>query len=118
MIQDYQGFPAELYSECMSDEQIESAIEFANLTEDEQEMVEDYISEFGLDGNSFDINEIKCQCYGNEYFSTFAQESAEQELDNIGAPEFCRQFFDYKEYERCLRDDFYVGSNYGYIFMR
>lgn len=60
MFQDFGGFPSCLYSEsCMDEETFDKIIEYANLSENDQEALDDYLS-----FHDFDIEEFKCRYQG------------------------------------------------------
>lgn len=56
MIQDYQNFPKALYSESLSMDLMQKAIDYANLDSDEQEFVEAYADAWGA--QAFENNEV------------------------------------------------------------
>ena len=117
MMQDFQGFPKEFYSECMSADTIERIIEFIQLDDDEREMLEDFCECYGYDITQEDmIEDARERCVGcYDSFQEFADQCADEELACMNAPDFCSRYFDYEAFARDLKYDYSVGAN-GYIF--
>ena len=57
MMQDYQGFPEEFYSECMSADAVERVLEYIALDDDDREMLEDFCECYGGDVTDEDLVE-------------------------------------------------------------
>jgi len=97
MFQDFEGFPRSLYSESnVSDE----LIAFANLDEDDRELLEVYLTHFD-DGDIDKAREAFCGKYDSE------ADWAEQWLDDTGGlegiPEHLKNYIDYAAYGRDAR---------------
>lgn len=117
MVQDYQGFPEELYHESMSADDVERVLEYIALDDDDREMLEDYCECYGGDATDPDmIDRARERSMGKfDTFQEFADQCADEELACMNAPEFCTRYFDYEAYARDLKYDFSVSDN-GYIF--
>ena len=117
MIQDYQGFPEELYHESMSEDDVQKVLEYVALDDDDREMLEAFCECYGGDATDTDnIEDVRERCMGQfDRFQDFADQCADEELACMNAPEFCTRYFDYEAYARDLKFDFSVSNN-GYIF--
>lgn len=117
MMQDYQGFPEELYHESMSVEDVEKILAFVALDDDDREMLEDYCECYGGDATDTDmIDRARERSIGKfDTFKEFADQCADEKLSCMNAPEFCTRYFDYEAYARDLKYGFSIGGN-GYIF--
>lgn len=117
MMQDYQGFPEELYSECMSADAVERVLEYIALDDNDREMLEAFCECYGGDATDADnIEDVRERCMGQfDTFQDFADQCANEELACMNAPEFCTRYFDYEAYARDLKYGFSVSDN-GYIF--
>ena len=118
MMQDYQGFPYELYHESMSVEDVEKILAFVALDDDDREMLEAFCECYGGDATDADnIEDVRERCMGQfDTFQDFADQYADEKLAFMNAPEFCTLYFDYEAYARDLKYDFSVSDN-GYIFI-
>jgi len=98
MFQDYEGFPRSLY--CESDVSQE-LIEYANLDDDERELLSVYHE--GVDSDA-DIERVR-EAYQGRYDSE--ADWAEQFLEDTGGlegvPEHLRNYIDYEAYARDAR---------------
>ena len=117
MMQDYQGFPEELYHESMSEEDVAKILAFVALDDDDREMLEAFCECYGGDATDADnIEDVRERCMGQfDTFQDFADQCADEELACMNAPEFCSRYFNYEAYARDLKYDFSVSDN-GYIF--
>ena len=117
MMQDYQGFPEELYHESMSEDDVQKVLEYVALDDDDREMLEAFCECYGGDATDADnIEDVRERCMGQfDRFQDFADQCADEELACMNAPEFCTRYFDYEAYARDLKFDFSVSDN-GYIF--
>lgn len=117
MMQDYQGFPEELYHESMSKDDVQKVLEYVALDDDDREMLEAFCECYGGDATDADnIEDVRERCMGQfDTFQDFADQCADEELACMNAPEFCTRYFDYEAYARDLKYDFSVSDN-GYIF--
>ena len=118
MMQDYQGFPYELYHESMSVEDVEKILAFVALDDDDREMLEAFCECYGVDATDADnIEDVRERCMGQfDTFQDFADQCADEKLAFMNAPEFCTLYFDYEAYARDLKYNFSVSDN-GYIFI-
>lgn len=118
MMQDYQGFPEELYHESMSVEDVEKILAFVALDDDDREMLEAFCECYGVDATDADnIEDVRERCMGQfDTFQDFADQCADEEIACMNAPEFCTRYFDYEAYARDLKYNFSVSDN-GYIFI-
>lgn len=118
MMQDYQGFPEELYHESMSVEDVEKILAFVALDDDDREMLEAFCECYGGDATDADnIEDVRERCMGQfDTFQDFADQCADEKLAFMNAPEFCTLYFDYEAYARDLKYNFSVSDN-GYIFI-
>lgn len=112
MFQDFGGFPSCLYSEsCMDEETFDKIIEYANLSENEQEALDDYLS-----FHDFDIEEFKCR-YQGKWSSEieFAEHIVNEfyDLDKMG---ILAQYFDYEAYARDIFGSSYDRGDNGHVF--
>lgn len=112
MFQDFGGFPSCLYSEsCMDEETFDKIIEYANLSENEQEALDDYLS-----FHDFDIEEFKCR-YQGKWSSEieFAEHIVNEfyDLDKMG---ILAQYFDYEAYARDIFSSSYDMGDNGHVF--
>lgn len=112
MFQDFGGFPSCLYSEsCMDEETFDKIIEYANLSENEQEALDDYLS-----FHDFDIEEFKCR-YQGKWSSEieFAEHIVNEfyDLDKMG---ILAQYFDYEAYARDIFGSSYDMGDNGHVF--
>lgn len=83
MFQDFEGFPENMYSECMGEDEIDKLIEFAQLDADEREMVYDY---YEVCGAFDDISDIKDKCVGHyNDWADFCDQSAIDMFDGFEA---------------------------------
>lgn len=116
MYQDYEGFPHELYCECMGEKDFNKILQYIELCgERDPEEVEDYIECFGVDElenyedtisyGQFDNDED----FGIYYVENFTEYNQEDGL--------LIRYFDYERFGRDLMFDCYQGSN-GYVFQR
>lgn len=118
MMQDFQGFPEELYSESMNEEDIAKVLAYVALDDDDKEMMDDYCECYGhkIDDVVDTTEAVRNRCMGcYDSFQDFADQCADDELECMNAPEFCSRYFDYEAYARDLKFNFSMGSN-GYIF--
>jgi len=95
MFQDFEGFPRSLYSESnVSDE----LIEFANLDDDDRELLAVYNDNVDGDGDIEAAREAYCGKYDSP------ADWAEQWLDDTGGlegvPEHLKNYIDYEAYAR------------------
>lgn len=97
MFQDFQCFPEKLYSESMGEEEIQRILDFAQLSETEQEKYEAYCNLYGIPEDSDDV-ENRYVGYA-ENFEEFCKESAEDFMDDHNIPDCVRRFFNYEKYE-------------------
>ena len=118
MMQDYQGFPEELYHESMSVEDVEKILAFVALDDDDREMLEAFCECYGGDATDADnIEDVRERCMGQfDTFQDFADQCEDEKLAFMNAPEFCTLYFDYEAYARDLKYNFSVSDN-GYIFI-
>lgn len=130
MFQDFQGFPKEMYDESMGEDKINEIIEYANLDDNEKEMVDDYSECFGI-SDGLDLRRIEDRCVGGGYddLDEFLTQQADEMLDGFEAAckhqydckcasdmvDTLRQYFDYEAY--CRDNSYYykIGSN-GFVF--
>ena len=112
MFQDFQGFPEGWYSECMGEGTIQKIIDYAKLTEDEREMLDDY-TEYAGDDATFE--EARDNCLGKYDSEEDYCEQYAEECMNI--PDGLKFYIDYKAMARDFFMDLYMGSN-GYVFTR
>ena len=119
MMQDYQGFPEEFYSECMSADAVERVLEYIALDDDDMEMLEDFCECYGGDVTDEDLVEKARESSMGRFdsFRDFSDQCADEEIACMNAPEFCTRYFDYESYARDLKFNYSMGSN-GYIFSR
>lgn len=112
MIQDFEGFPKEFYSECGLDSRV---FEWLELTESDRERVEAFLDCFGdCAGDLFEAAENAF--YGTaDNDSDFAFELLESTGDLQSIPEHLRSYFDYDTYARDLMMSDFSSSN-GYYF--
>lgn len=131
MMQDYQGFPEELYHESMSADDVERVLEYIALDDDDREMLEDYCECYGGDATDPDmVDRARERSMGKfDTFQEFADAQADEMLDGYEAAcayEYTckgaagmiaelRKYFDYEAYARDLKYGFSMGGN-GYIF--
>lgn len=117
MMQDYQGFPEELYHESMSVDDVEKILAFVELDDNDREMLDDYCECYGGDATDTDMIDIARERSMGKFdtFQEFADQCADEVLYCMNAPEFCTRYFDYESYARDLKSDYSIGSN-GYIF--
>ena len=117
MMQDYQGFPEELYHESMSEDDVQKVLDYVALDDDDREMLEAFCECYGGDTTDADnIEDVRERCMGQfDTFQDFADQCADEELACMNAPEFCSRYFNYEAYARDLKYDFSVSGN-GYIF--
>ena len=118
MMQDYQGFPEELYHESMSVDDVEKIIAFVALDDNDREMLEAFCECYGGDATDADnIDDVRERCMGQfDTFQDFADQCANEKLECMNAPEFCTRYFDYEAYARDLKYGCSVSDN-GYIFI-
>lgn len=119
MMQDYQGFPEELYSESMGNDDVERLLAYVALDDDDKEILDAFCSCYGRRIDDVDemMQEAKNRCMGKyDSFKEFADEIADEKLACMNAPEFCSQYFDYESFARDLKYDYTVSGD-GYIFM-
>ncbi len=114
MFQDYEGFPLEWYCEsCMGEELFDKIVEYGNLNDTEQDMVNAYIEHVC---GSEDIDTIKGKYKG--FYATkedFAWETLEMCYPDL--PDFAKNYFNIEAFARDLFFDYdfadgYVFSNY------
>lgn len=119
MMQDYQGFPEELYHESMSDDDVQKVLNYVALDDDDREMLEAFCECYGGDATDADnIEDVRERCMGQfDTFQDFADQLADEELACMNTPEFFTRYFDYKAYARDLKYDFSVSDN-GYVFRK
>lgn len=123
MIQDYQGFPRDLYNESFDADLMEVAIAYAKLDDDDKELLDDYLECFDLDLDEFtDIDDMLDKARDNygkyDDFSDFAQYMADEAIETHsvkGATDFFERYFNYEQFERELDYEFRIGDN-GYVF--
>lgn len=131
MFQDFQGFPSCWYSECMGEETINKIIEYAQMSDSDKEMLEDYAEIYGGDIDDYELDKVRDKCVGSGYdsFDDWANEIADEMLDQYesmckyeytckgaaGMLDELRRYFNYDEYARDLKQYHSIGSN-GYIF--
>jgi antirestriction protein len=113
MIQDFEGFPREFYSESGLDSRV---FEWLELTDSDRERVAAFLDCFGdCAGDLFEASE-------NAFFGTaendsdFAYELLESTGDLQQIPESLRSYFDYDAYARDLMISDFSSSN-GFYFM-
>ncbi len=110
MIQDYEGFPKEFYSESGLDSRI---WEWLELDDSDREKVEAFLDCFGdCAGDVFQAAE---DAYYGEYENDteLAYELLESTGDLDGMPESLRYYFDYDAYARDLMiNDFSCSNNH------
>lgn len=132
MFQDYQGFPDSFYSESMGHEQVEKIIEYANMNDDDKEMLDDYAECYGGSAADLDLDMVRDKMIASGYNSLqeYTDAQADEMMDNYecmcehdysckGAKEIVenmRRYFDYEAYYREQKMYLSIGSN-GYIFM-
>lgn len=107
MFQDYQGFPEALYSESMNEDDIEKIIEYAQMDDDDRDILEGYIDATGDDGATLDKARDR---YVGHYddFEDFAEELF---FDIYDVPENIRYYIDIAAFARGLKMDYYVADN-------
>jgi len=113
MFQDYECFPRSLYCEsCMGEDTFDKIIEYANLSEDEQEAFDEYLC-----FHDFDI-ELFQERYCGKWDSKedFAQHIIEEcyDLDRMMGDMAC--YFDYEAFARDLFIDDYDMGDDGHVF--
>lgn len=118
MFQDYQGFPGEFYYELMSKDDIQNILDYVNLSDDDKEMIEDYIECYGRSIEDFKdvLQRAKGRVIGQyDSFLDFAMEQADMMMDEQNVPDWARNYFDYDLFERDMSYDYSCGTN-GYVF--
>lgn len=110
MFQDFMNFPEHLYSESMTGKEVEKIIEYAELDEDEKEILESYCRATG--NEEADISTAKNRYMGEwESFTDFAEETWWE--THPETPEYCAQYLDFKAYARDLEPDYYTDETGG-----
>lgn len=121
MFQDFQGFPEEFYSESMNEEEIQRIIDFINLDEDEQELLEDYCEiQCESIGDFQDFMDRAKDSWMGKYsdFREFTDQMADEQIScfSLGKDtEFFERYFDYDKWENDMDYDYAIGSN-GNVF--
>ena len=111
MIQDFEGFPREFYSECGLDSRV---FEWLVLDDSDREKVTAFLDCFGDTNNLFeDAENAFYGTAGND--SDFAYEMLESTGDLQSIPEHLRSYFDYDSFARDLMMSDFSASN-GYYF--
>lgn len=117
MFQDFECFPKGLYSESLSKADLAPILEYAQLSDDQREMVEDFMSATGEDFGTYTMEQI--------------EDSVEFELDNsshmsteeqlgyhyaengfIDIPENVYSYFDFERYGDEMMNDLTEGDKY------
>ena len=112
MFQDFGGFPSCLYSEsCMDEETFDKIIEYANLSENEQEAFDDYLS-----FHDFDIEEFKCRYQGKWSSEIEFAEHIVNEIYDLEKMGVLAQYFDYEAYARDIFASSYDMGDNGHVF--
>lgn len=132
MFQDFQGFPSCWYSECMGEETINKIIEYAQMSDSDKEMLEDYAEINGGDIDDYDLERVrdKCVASGFDTLQEWSDLKADEMIDDYESMcehdyflkaampivDDMRRYFNYDSYYRDIKDNYSIGSN-GYIFM-
>lgn len=123
MYQDFEGFPENLYSECMGGDRLEQIFEFVEFCNDKND---EEIEVFKLMLENYDIREISKgidfykESYQGHYnsFLDFVYETKENDFDTRYDEKVLKDFepyFDYDEYSKMLKLH-YTEIN-GHIFL-
>lgn len=132
MFQDFQGFPRELYSESMCSDDVERILEWLELSEDDRDMVEDFVDAYGGGFDDIDFLEnIRSRCLGKwDSTKDYTDQEADEMIDAFesrcryeydckgaaGMISKMREFFDYEAYHRTAMLELSQGSIHGYLF--
>lgn len=111
MFQDYECFPEQFYSEnCMDEDTFDKIIEYAELSEDEQEALEDYLEL----GNEYDIEKFRERYVGKwDSQQEFAEHIIDECYDLEQMMGSLSQYFDYDSYASDLfMTDYEMGDNH------
>lgn len=116
MFQDFEGFPDSEYSECGMD--FEKLIEYAQLDEDEREVVAAYVVATGYSFKDFELQDAIDKVVFKEDESdmnTLAVQYAEHWADSTGeVPEHLSWYIDWQKYGESLLENYSEGN--GYVF--
>jgi antirestriction protein len=115
MFQDYEGFPESLYSESCSTKEIELLIEYANLDESEQEIVNDYLDAAGYSAQDCDFQNILDRVVFSadpDDSDTVEAQYGYQAMLESDIPEWAQSYFDYSHYGEELCFDYIAGEKY------
>lgn len=113
MYQDFQGFPRAWYNECNLREHFDDIIEYAQLDDDDKQIVDEYADCVG----DFDIKRAKDAFVGvYDSEEDFAEEIVNDCYDLEKTMGNLSYYFDYAKFSRDLfMTDYYYSSN-GYVF--
>jgi len=115
MAQDFEEMPKDLYSESFDPDTIEKIIEFANLSEHEQDMVTEYLDNESLekDETMQDIID-RCVFQADDSLMNIETQYAYdyEEQGCIEIPEHLQNYFDYETYGKDITQDMIVTDNF------
>lgn len=117
MFQDFECFPEGLYSESLSSVDLEPILEYAQLDEDDRELVDDFMKATGEDFGTYTIEQIR-DSVEMEIDHSVHMRTAEQlgyywaENGGIEIPEHVQFYFDYEAYGQSIMDDCTEGDDY------
>lgn len=103
MFQDFECFPKELYSESMSTADVEPILEYAKLTPEQRELVEDFCDATGESFGSYSIEQIEDSLQftadPNDFSSIEEQYGYHcKDAGFIDIPDHIESYFDFKRY--------------------
>ena len=107
MFQDYMDFPENMYHESMNGDDIQKIIDWANMDDDDKEILAGYIEVTGNDDAT--LEEAQDRYCGNyDDFEDYAEELMNELYD---IPEYLTNYIDYKAFARDLKYDYYHADN-------
>lgn len=113
MFQDFQGFPRAWYDESSLREDFDNIIEYAQLDDDDKQIVEEF-AEWSGEYNIERAKDAFIGVYDSE--EDFAEQMVNECYDLEGIMGNLSYYFDYSKYARDLfMSDYYYSSN-GYVF--
>ena len=111
MYQDFEGFPKSWYSESCMGDKIDRIIEWAQLDEDEKEIIEEYWDEAGGDEDE-EFQDILDKCvYHGDNCNDYYDELADLCFEDNKAWEKMQCYFDWEKWRRDCSYDYTETSN-------
>lgn len=116
MFQDYEYMPESEYAECGMD--FDKLIEYAQLDEDQRELINAYINATGYSFKDIDFEEVEDNCIFKEdtsNLSTLEIQFVEEYVNSTGEiPEHLKSYIDWQKYGEDLLQDYMEAD--GYVF--